>query len=253
MDSFMQLERKIRRNTYQAIDHYELIKSDDHILVCLSGGKDSYTLWEVLKHYRETQMPELRITAFHLDQKQPGYPSGIMRSYLEAQNEPFELIEKDTYSIVVDKVPEHKTMCSLCSSLRRGTIYEHARRLGANKVALGHHKDDILETFMLNLMYSGKLETMPPKFLNDEGDLEVIRPLAFVEEADISIYAQEKRYPIIPCNLCGSQEQLKRKEIKAMLQSWEDQYKGRKSVMLNALKNVYPTHLLDRELQKAHE
>ena len=247
------ITKRLRKGLGEAIEQYRMIEEGDKIMVCLSGGKDSYTLLDLLLQAQKSAPINFDILAVNLDQKQPGFPEHILPEYLDTLNVDYKIIEKDTYSIVVDKVPEGKTMCSLCSRLRRGTLYSAAKDFGCNKLALGHHKNDILETFFLNLFFSGKMETMPPKFKNDAGDLVVLRPLAFCKEDDIEMYAKEQNFPIIPCNLCGSQENLQRKKVKQMMKEWETDYPDRDSIMFNALKNVSPSHLLDQELYNFHE
>lgn len=246
--NFKTSSKKLRKALGEAIEQYKMIEEGDKIMVCLSGGKDSYTMLDLLLQAQKVAPINFELLAVNLDQKQPDYPEHILPKYLTELGVNFKILEKDTYSVVVDKVPEGKTMCSLCSRLRRGNLYTAAKDLGCNKVALGHHKNDILETFFLNLFFSGKLETMPPKFLNDAQDLVVIRPLAFCNETDIEAYSQEKKFPIIPCNLCGSQENLQRKKVKQMMKEWENDFPDRDSIMFNALKNVFPSHLLDTKL-----
>jgi tRNA 2-thiocytidine biosynthesis protein TtcA len=214
-------------------------------MVCLSGGKDSYTLLDVLLKLKESAPVEFELLAVNLDQKQPDFPAEVLPQYLTELGVPFRILEQDTYSVVKRVVPEGKTMCSLCSRLRRGALYKFAAENGITKIALGHHQGDILETFFLNLFYGGKLRGMPPKLLSDDGRHVVIRPLAYVEEKDIARYAELRAFPIIPCNLCGSQEHLQRKAIKAMLAEWERKYPGRTQTIFSALSNVVPEHLLD--------
>lgn len=242
------LTKKLRKNVGEAIQQYRMIEQGDKIMVCLSGGKDSYAMLDLLIHSQKVAPIKFELLAVNLDQKQPGFPEKTLPNYLDALNIPYKIIEKDTFSVVMDKTPEGKTTCSLCSRLRRGTLYEAARKLGCNKLALGHHRNDILETFLLNFFFGGKLETMPPKFLNDAGNLTVIRPLSFCREADIEQFSNHRNHPIIPCNLCGSQENLQRKKVKEMIQNWESDFPDRESVMFNALKNVFPSHLLDEKL-----
>ena len=243
-----QIVKSLQKATATAIEQYKMIAEGDKIMVCLSGGKDSYTLLQMLLYFNKVAPINFEIIAVNLDQKQPGFPEDILPNYLSTLGVDFKIIEKNTYKIVMDKTPEGKTTCSLCSRLRRGTLYEAAKDLGCNKLALGHHRDDILETFFLNLFFAGKIETMPPKFKNDAGDLEVLRPLALCKESDIEIYSKEMNFPIIPCNLCGSQENLQRKNIKKMIADWKIDYPNRSAIMMNALKNVYPSHLLDTNL-----
>lgn len=248
MENKHQVVKKLQKGVAEAISQYQMIEEGDKIMVCLSGGKDSYTLLQMLLHFKKVAPVSFEIIAVNLDQKQPGFPEEILPSYLESLDIPYKIIEKNTYKIVMEKTPEGKTTCSLCSRLRRGTLYEAAKDLGCNKLALGHHSNDILETFFLNFFFSGKLETMPPKFKNDAGDLIVLRPLAFCKETDIQHYSEEQQFPIIPCNLCGSQENLQRKKVKQMMSDWENEFPNRNSIMMNALKNVYPSHLLDKNL-----
>jgi tRNA 2-thiocytidine biosynthesis protein TtcA len=217
-------------------------------MVCLSGGKDSYTMLDMLLYFQKVAPIHFDLIAVNLDQKQPGFPEEVLPNYLSELQLAYKIIEKNTYKVVMDKTPEGKTTCSLCSRLRRGTLYEAAKDLGCNKLALGHHKNDILETFFLNFFFSGKLETMPPKFKNDAGDLVILRPLAFCNESDIEEFSNYRNYPIIPCNLCGSQENLQRKKVKEMISNWEQEFPNRNAIMMNALQNVSPSHLLDTEL-----
>ena len=230
------------------MDEFKMISDGDKVMVCISGGKDSYTMLDMLIHFQKYSSINYSLIAVNLDQKQPGFPKHILPTYLSEKNIDFKIVEKDTYSIVKQKIPEGKTTCSLCSRLRRGALYETARDLGCNVIALGHHREDILETFFLNLFFSGKLETMPPKYRIDNGDLDVIRPLSYCKEELISKFSSFKQFPIIPCNLCGSQPQLQRQAIKELLSNWEDIYPNRKSIMMNALKNISPSHLLDTDL-----
>jgi tRNA 2-thiocytidine biosynthesis protein TtcA len=217
-------------------------------MVCVSGGKDSYTLLDILRYLQAAAPIRFDIIAVNLDQKQPGFPEHVLPSYLREQGVDFKIIEEDTYSIVKDKVPEGKTTCALCSRLRRGILYRTATDLGATKIALGHHRDDMLETLMLNLFYGGKMKAMPPKLVSDNGQHVVIRPLAYAREKDIASYAAAQQFPIIPCNLCGSQENLQRKVIKELLQQWDKSYPGRIESMASALQNVVPSHLADQQL-----
>lgn len=248
MENVKQITKKLQRAVAEAIHQFTMIEDGDRIMVCLSGGKDSYTLLNMLLHFQKVAPISFELIAVNLDQKQPGFPEEVLPNYLETINVAYKIIEKNTYKIVMDKTPEGKTTCSLCSRLRRGTLYEAAKDLNCNKLALGHHRNDILETFFLNLFFSGKIETMPPKFKNDAGDLIVLRPLAFCKEDDIELYANKMNFPIIPCNLCGSQENLQRKNIKQMIADWSEEYPNRNSIMMNALQNVYPSHLLDHNL-----
>lgn len=240
--------KKLQKSVAEAIQKFDMISDGDKIMVCLSGGKDSYTMLNMLLYFQKVAPVNFKIIAVNLDQKQPNFPEEILPNYLQNLNIEYKIIEKNTYKIVMDKTPEGKTTCSLCSRLRRGTLYEAAKDLGCNKISLGHHRNDILETFFLNFFFAGKLETMPPKFKNDAGDLEVLRPLAFCKESDIEAYSSFKKFPIIPCNLCGSQENLQRKKVKQMIIEWETNFPNRSSIMMNALQNVSPSHLLDQDL-----
>ncbi|RTE87249.1 MULTISPECIES: tRNA 2-thiocytidine(32) synthetase TtcA [Gammaproteobacteria] len=242
------LEKRIRRVVGQAIGDFNMIEDGDRIMVCLSGGKDSYTLLSCLQYLQKVAPIHFEIIAVNLDQKQPGFPEHVLPEYLQQLNVPYEIVEEDTYSIVKDKIPEGKTTCSLCSRLRRGILYKTAKRLGCTKIALGHHRDDMIETLMLNMFYGGTMKSMPPKLVSDNGEHIVIRPLAYVKEKDIERYARAMNYPIIPCNLCGSQENLQRKVIKEMLQTWDKQYPGRIESMFKAMTQVVPSHLPDRDL-----
>ena len=248
MEDLKKVRKKIISSTSKCIKEFNMIQEGDHIMVCISGGKDSYTMLDMFIHFQKYGDITFEITVVNMDQKQPGFPEKVLPEYLNKLGVRFHIAEKDTYSIVMDKIPEGKTMCSLCSRLRRGTLYDKARELGCNKLALGHHREDIIETFFLNLFFSGKLEAMPPKFKIDEGDLLVIRPLSFCKEDDIATYSSLKEFPIIPCNLCGSQENLQRKKIKSLINDWEKDYPNRKSIIFNALKNISPSHMLDSKL-----
>jgi len=242
------LEKRLVRLVGQAIGDFHMIENGDTVMVCLSGGKDSYGLLELLLTLRERAPVEFRIVAVNLDQKQPGFPADVLPSYLKRRGVPYHIETQDTYSIVTRLVPAGKTMCSLCSRLRRGVLYRVAGELGATKIALGHHRDDILATFFLNLFYGGRIKGMSPKLVSDDGRNIVIRPLAYVPEADLARFATIKQFPIIPCNLCGSQDNLKRQEVKRMLQEWDKRYPGRVKNTFNALARVVPSHLMDREL-----
>ena len=242
------VRKRLRKHVWDAVLNYNMVQQGDLVMVCLSGGKDSYTMLDMLQYIKVAGDIDFDIIAVNLDQKQPGFPEHILPEYLNKIGVKYEIIEKDTYSVVVDKIPEGKTMCSLCSRLRRGNLYTAAERLGATKIALGHHRNDILETFFLNLFYSGRVETMPPKYLTDDKKHIVIRPLAFCPEADIETYASFEQYPIIPCNLCGSQDGLKRVATKKLLEDWQSKYPGRLESMFTALQNVSPTHLLDHKI-----
>jgi tRNA 2-thiocytidine biosynthesis protein TtcA len=243
---FEKLTRKIRKEAWQLNKDYQLIDEHDLVMVCLSGGKDSYTMLDILLNMQKA-LP-FKLIAVNLDQKQPGFPEHILPEYLSSNHVPYKIYEKDTYSVVIEKTPEGKTMCSMCSRLRRGNLYSIAEALGVTKIALGHHKDDALETFFLNLFFSGKLEAMPPKFITDDKKHIVIRPLTGTRERDIAAYAAHRQFPIIPCNLCGSQPNLQRNIIKKMIAEWEKQYSDRTEIMFNALSNVSPSHLFDKDL-----
>ena len=243
--SFNKLQKRIRHNTGKAIADFNMIEDGDKVMVCLSGGKDSYTMLDMLLHMQKVAPISFSIIAVNLDQKQPGFPEHILPEYLTQLGVDFEVVEEDTYSIVIDKVPEGKTTCALCSRLRRGILYNTATRLGATKIALGHHRDDMLETLFLNMFNGGQLKSMPPKLVSDDGKQMVIRPLAYCAEQDIVTYSEHLEFPIIPCNLCGSQENLQRKVIKGMLQDWQQRFPGRIESMSKALQNVVPSHLAD--------
>jgi len=242
------LNRKIKKSVWNAINDYDMIDDGDKIMVCLSGGKDSYTMLDILMQIQKASIFNFEILAVNLDQKQPGFPEEILPTYLTEVGADFEIIERDTYSIVKEKIPEGKTTCSLCSRLRRGTLYEAAEKLGCNKLALGHHREDIIETFFLNLFFAGKIETMPAKYITNDNRFVILRPLAFVKEKDIIALSKIRNYPIIPCDLCGSQPNLQRQVIKKMLSKWEESYPGRTEIMFTALKNISPTHMLDEDL-----
>jgi len=242
------LFKRLARLVGQAIGDFNMIEDGDKVMVCLSGGKDSYALLDILLTLRERAPIHFDIVAVNLDQKQPGFPEHVLPEYLSSLNVPFHIENQDTYSIVKRLVPEGKTTCSLCSRLRRGILYRVAGELGATKIALGHHRDDILQTLLLNLFYGGKLKGMPPKLQSDDGKNVVIRPLAYVKETDLEKYAELRAFPIIPCNLCGSQPNLKRAEMKALIREWDKRFPGRVENMFNALSNVVPSHLMDPRL-----
>jgi tRNA 2-thiocytidine biosynthesis protein TtcA len=242
------LEKKLRRNVGQAIAEYNMIEDGDKIMVCLSGGKDSYALLDILLLLKQSAPIHFDIVAVNLDQKQPGFPEHILPEYLTSLGVEFKIVEENTYAIVKDKIPEGKTTCSLCSRLRRAVLYKAAKELGATKVALGHHRDDMLETLMLNMFYGGKLKSMPAKLVSDNGEHVVIRPLAFCKEDELIQYAALKNFPIIPCNLCGSQPNLQRQNIKQMLRDWQKNFPGRIESMFTATRNVVPSHLCDNQL-----
>ncbi|NNN48054.1 tRNA 2-thiocytidine(32) synthetase TtcA [Vibrio sp. 2-2(8)] len=246
--NFNKLQKRIRRNTGQAIADFNMIEDGDRIMVCLSGGKDSFTMLDTLMSLQKSAPVSFELIAVNLDQKQPGFPEHILPQYLEQLGVEYKIVEEDTYSIVQDKIPEGKTTCSLCSRLRRGILYRTAKELGATKIALGHHRDDILETLFLNMFYGGKIKGMPPKLVSDNGEHVVIRPLAYCREKDIIKYANMREYPIIPCNLCGSQPNMQRQNIKQMLNGWDKQFPGRIETMFSAMQNVVPSHLADFKL-----
>lgn len=243
----VKLTKRVRKAVWCALDDFSMIENGDKIMVCLSGGKDSYTMLDMLLHVREGVGIDFEILAVNLDQKQPGFPEHTLPEYLKRLNIPYRIVEKDTYSIVKDKLKPGATMCSLCSRLRRGNLYSIAKEEKCNKIALGHHREDILETFMLNLMFSGKLEAMPPKYITDDEELVVIRPLSYCKEEDIVAYAELQDYPIIPCTLCGSQPNMQRQNIKKMLDDWEKEWPDRKEIMMTSLKNIHLSHLLDNK------
>jgi tRNA 2-thiocytidine biosynthesis protein TtcA len=247
-NEFKKLKKRIMHLTGQAIADYRMIEDGDKVMVCLSGGKDSYAMLDMLSHLQKKAPIRFEILAVNLDQGQPGFPVKVLPEYLTRLGIAYRILEEDTYSIVQDLIPAGKTTCSLCSRLRRGILYSCARREGATKIALGHHRDDLLETLFLNLFYNGTMKSMPPKLLSDDGTNVVIRPLAYVKEADLATYATYREFPIIPCDLCGSQENLKRREIKRMLASWEAREPGRMDVIFRGLRNVKPGHLADTAL-----
>ena len=245
---FNKLQKRLRRNVGNAIADYAMIEEGDKVMVCLSGGKDSYTMLDILLSLQHSAPVAFELVAVNLDQKQPGFPEEVLPQYLEALGVPFYILEKDTYSIVREVVPEGKTTCGLCSRLRRGSLYGFAQELGATKIALGHHRDDIVETLFLNMFFGGSLKAMPPKLLSDDRRNVVIRPLAYCRESDIARFARYREYPIIPCNLCGSQENLQRVQVKKMLAAWECEYPGRTETIFRSIRNVAPSQLADTEL-----
>jgi len=242
------LEKRLRRHVGQAIAEYNMIEDGDKIMVCLSGGKDSYALLSILMRLKESAPIHFDIIAVNLDQKQPDFPEYILPNYLNSLGVEYHIVEENTYAIVKDKIPEGKTTCSLCSRLRRAVLYKTAKNLGATKIALGHHRDDMIETLMLNMFYGGKIKAMPAKLVSDNGEHVVIRPLAFCKETELIQYSELKQFPIIPCNLCGSQPNLQRQNIKRMLQEWHEQFPGRIESMFTAMRNVVPSHLCDNNL-----
>ena len=242
------LAKRLRHQVGRAIADFGMIEDGDKVMVCLSGGKDSYAMLDVLLQLQKKAPVEFAITAVNLDQKQPGFPEHVLPEYLRSIGVDFHIIEQDTYSVVTRVVPEGKTLCSLCSRLRRGALYTYAGQNGFTKIALGHHRDDLVNTFFLNLFFHAKLSGMPPKLLSDDGRHVVIRPLAYVREADFEAYAEAKRFPIIPCNLCGSQDNLQRKQVKKMLEQWERESPGRVETMARALGDIRPSQLSDPKL-----
>jgi tRNA 2-thiocytidine biosynthesis protein TtcA len=242
------LRKRLRRLVGQAIADYAMIDAGDRVMVCLSGGKDSYGMLDILLSLQKRSPRPFTIVAVNLDQKQPGFPADVLPAYLASLGVEFRIAEQDTYSVVKRLVPEGATMCSLCSRLRRGVLYRVASELGATRIALGHHRDDLLATFFLNLFHGGRLKTMPPKLVSDDGRHVVIRPLAYVRERDLARYAEIRAFPLIPCTLCGSQDNLQRKQVAAQLREWEKRFPGRLESIFNAMGNVAPSHLLDRTL-----
>jgi tRNA 2-thiocytidine biosynthesis protein TtcA len=242
------LLKRLRHQVGRAINDYKMISPNDRIMVCLSGGKDSYAMLDLLLHFQKTSPVKFEIIAVNLDQKQPDFPQDILPNYLKNLGVDFRIIEKDTYSIVKDKIPEGKTMCSLCSRLRRGILYSTANELGATKIALGHHRNDIIETLFLNMFFAGRMKAMAPKLKSNDGKNIVIRPLSYCKEEDLETFSKIKKFPIIPCNLCGSQPNMQRKIIKDMLKTWEKQYPGRIDNIFNSLQRVSASHLMDTKL-----
>ena len=246
--SIAKLSKRLHRLVGQAIADFTMIEAGDKVMVCVSGGKDSYSLLDILVSMRQRAPIPFDIIAVNLDQKQPGFPAHVLPEYLASRGVPFHIAEQDTYSIVKRLIPEGKTMCSLCSRLRRGVLYRVATELGATKIALGHHRDDMLQTLFMNMFFGGRMKGMPPKLVSDDGRHIVIRPLAYVPEADLERWALHRRFPIIPCSLCGNQEKLQRVQTKQMLRDWERRYPGRVHNLFSAMGNVVPSHLMDRNL-----
>jgi tRNA 2-thiocytidine biosynthesis protein TtcA len=244
-NTFKRLQARLRGEVGKAIEDFRMIEQGDRVMVCLSGGKDSYTLLDILLSLQRSAPVDFELIAVNLDQKQPGFPAHVLPDYLTALGVPFHVIEQDTYSVVKRVIPEGKTMCGLCSRLRRGALYRYASEHGITKIALGHHRDDIVETLFLNMFFGGKLKAMPPKLRSEDGRHIVIRPLAYVAERDIERYARAREFPLIPCTLCGSQENMQRQEIKKMLQAWEQHYPGRTESIFSSLRNVVASHLAD--------
>lgn len=243
--NLQRLKKRIESNVGKAIADYNMIEAGDTVLACISGGKDSYAMLAALMALRERAPISFRLIAMNLDQKQPGFPADVLPKYLDGLGIEYRIVEQDTYSIVKEKIPEGKTTCSLCSRLRRGVIYRTAKELGANKIALGHHRDDIVHTLFLNMLFGGKLKAMPPKLVTDDGAHVVIRPLAYCGEADIARFARGMAFPIIPCNLCGSQKNLQRQKVREMMADWDRRYPGRTESVFTALQNIVPSHLAD--------
>ncbi|CWW33223.1 tRNA 2-thiocytidine(32) synthetase TtcA [Haemophilus influenzae] len=246
--NFNKLQKRLRRNVGNAIADFGMIEDGDKVMVCLSGGKDSYTLLDILLNLQQSAPIKFDIVAVNLDQKQPGFPEHVLPEYLESIGVNYKIVQENTYGIVKEKIPEGKTTCSLCSRLRRGILYRTATELGATKIALGHHRDDMLATLFLNMFYGGKMKSMPPKLISDDGKQIVIRPLTYCKEKDIEKYAIAKEFPIIPCNLCGSQPNLQRQVVKEMLNTWDRQYPGRLETMFSAMQNITLSHMSDPKL-----
>ncbi len=246
--NLQRLKKRLEGKVGKAIADYTMIENGDTVLVCISGGKDSYTLLATLMALRERAPVDFRLIAMNLDQKQPGFPGEVLPAYLSSVGVPHRIVEQDTYAIVKEKIPEGKTACSLCSRLRRGIIYRTAKELGANKIALGHHRDDMVHTLFLNMLFGGKLKAMPPKLVTDDGAHVVIRPLAYCAESDIARFARGMEFPIIPCNLCGSQDNMQRQKIREMMADWDRRYPGRTEAVFSAMQNIVPSHLADGSL-----
>jgi tRNA 2-thiocytidine biosynthesis protein TtcA len=246
--NFNKLQRRLRRNVGRAIQTFNMIEDRDRVMVCLSGGKDSYTMLDILRSLQRSAPVDFDLIAVNLDQKQPGFPARVLPDYLTSERVPFHIIEQDTYSVVKRVIPEGSTLCGLCSRLRRGALYAFAEANGMTKIALGHHRDDIIETFFLNMFYGGKLKAMPPKLLSDNGKHVVIRPLSYCKEVDIEAYARQRMFPLIPCTLCGSQDHLQRKVVRGMLKTWEKQAPGRLETIFSGLQDVVSSHLVDPRL-----
>ena len=245
---FNKLQKKLRREAGRAIADFNMIQDGDRIMVCLSGGKDSYTMLDILRSLQLSAPVKFELVAVNLDQKQPGFPEHVLPEYLEKEGVAYHILERDTYSIVREKTPEGKTTCALCSRLRRGNLYGFAEEIGATKIALGHHRDDIVETLFLNMFYNGKMKAMPPKLRSDDGRNVVIRPLAYCREKDIEQFSGYKQFPIIPCNLCGSQDNLQRQAVKSLLQQWDRQHPGRIESIFASVQNIAPSQLADARL-----
>ncbi len=246
-NTLLKLRKSLESRVGKAIADYNMIEEGDTVLVCVSGGKDSYTLLDILMAMQQRAPVKFKLIAMNLDQKQPGFPAEILPDYFASIGVDFRIVEADTYSVVKEKIPEGKTTCSLCSRLRRGIIYRTAKELGANKIALGHHRDDMVHTLFLNLLFGGKLKAMPPKLVTDDGAHVVIRPLAYCAENDIAKFARGMNFPIIPCNLCGSQENLQRQKIREMMQDWDRRFPGRTEAVFTAMQNIVPSHLADTD------
>ncbi|MBD2810169.1 tRNA 2-thiocytidine(32) synthetase TtcA [Xenorhabdus sp. Vera] len=245
---FNKLQKRLRRNVGNAIIDYNMIEENDVVMACISGGKDSFAMLDILLNLQKAAPIKFDVVAVNLDQKQPGFPEYVLPQYFESLNIPYYIVDKDTYSVVKEKVPEGKTTCGLCSRLRRGTLYSFAEKIGATKIALGHHLDDIVETLFLNMFHGARMKAMPPKLRSDDGRNVVIRPLAYCRETDLIAYAEHKAFPIIPCNLCGSQENLQRQAIKSMLVEWDKKTPGRVESIFKSIQNVSPSQLADKTL-----